>query len=64
MWVEFTAAYDHLWLNRSMTRFEPGKRNVKREVGERAVAKGKAVELTPLTREEAESLGQSEDGET
>lgn len=46
MKVRFTAAYDHKWPSRAMTHFPAGyEGTVKREVGERAISKGKATEV-------------------
>ncbi|MFK4794665.1 hypothetical protein [Sphingobium sp. ZW T5_29] len=46
MKVRFTADYDHKWPSRAMTAFKAGyEGTVKREVGERAISKGKATEV-------------------
>jgi hypothetical protein len=46
MRVKFSANYDHKWPSRAMTLFPAGYEGpVKREVGERAIAKGKATEV-------------------
>lgn len=46
MKVKFTADYDHRWPSRAMTSYKAGyEGTVKREVGERAIAKGKATEV-------------------
>lgn len=46
MKVHFTANYDHKWPSRAMTFFPAGYvGTVKREVGERAIAKGRATEV-------------------
>lgn len=46
MKVRFTADYDHRWPSRAVTAFKAGyEGTVKREVGERAISKGKATEI-------------------
>lgn len=46
MKVKFTADYNHRWPSRAMTFFPSGyEGTVKREVGEAAIAKGKATEV-------------------
>ncbi|CAM5513115.1 hypothetical protein ACFSUK_28770 [Sphingobium scionense] len=46
MRVKFNADYDHKWPSRAMTHFPAGyEGTVKREVGERAIAKGRATEV-------------------
>lgn len=58
MRVRFTADYDHKWPSRAMTFFPAGyEGTVKREVGERAIAKGRATEVKRRGKAEA-------DGET
>lgn len=60
MRVLFHARYDHRWPSRAMTHFPEGwEGTVKREVGERAVAKGKATLIrdraTPVSDAAAEA---------
>ncbi|MEC9018325.1 MAG: hypothetical protein VYC29_10480 [Pseudomonadota bacterium] len=46
MKVKFTADYNHRWPSRAMTFFPAGyEGTVKREVGEAAIAKGRATEV-------------------
>lgn len=46
MKVRFTSDYDHKWPSRAMTAYKAGwEGTVKREVGERAISKGKATEV-------------------
>lgn len=46
MKVKFIADYNHRWPSRAMTFFPAGyEGTVKREVGESAIAKGKATEV-------------------
>lgn len=50
MRVKFIADYDHTWPSRAVTAFKAGmERTVKTEVGEAAVAAGKAEELPAAT---------------
>ena len=47
MKVRFTADYDHRWPSRAITAFKADyEGTVKREVGETAIAKGKATEVS------------------
>ena len=47
MRVRFTKHYDHRWPSRAVTHFPQGyEGTVKREAGEAAIAKGRAVEVT------------------
>ena len=46
MWVEIgERGYDHVFPSRAMQRYEPGRRNLKRDVAEAAIAKGRAVAI-------------------
>jgi hypothetical protein len=46
MRVRFTADYDHKWPSRASTAYKAGMvLTVKRDVGEAAISKGKAVEV-------------------
>lgn len=61
MRVRFIANYDHPWPSRAVTNYPAGlEMTVKREVGERAIAKGRA---TLIVRDDTPT-GDDDDGRT
>lgn len=61
MRVKFTADYDHRWPSRAMTHFPAGyEGTVKREVGERAISKGRATEVKRRAKAKADAAPSSD----
>lgn len=61
MKVRFTADYDHRWPSRAITAFRAGyEGTVKREVGERAIAKRKATEVSAPAKPDSDASGDNQ----